>query len=610
MRLLRMFLPSSAGYTGAARATCATQQAGCKGGFLSLRRTVLGVALVLTVQPSLALAQQECTSEDTDCAAGACPLKNLPYEEFINVAPSSAGGRDIPTVAERPFDPESGPRILVRGFVVDGVTPNPDQGVTQQTVQAAADAAFGRETGGSPDARLTVGHMTKVADEVTVFYRNKGYLVAKAFLPVQSIGGDGLVHIQVVEGTIADVIVENNKKYSAKTLRKPSLQMIGTRPQRDEVESALLYTQDYPGVRLFGTFRPGANTGDTKLVLQVQEEDSFNFQLGADNYGNDFTGKTRLRGDASWNNPIGFGDRFDVTLLQAVSPANTLFYSANYNLPVGPRGFSTHLGASRNSFSVAGPLDPLHLEGTINIYELGADWRYMRHRFSNASAGFLLGHKESKLTAVQTLKITNDKYNVAVLNLDADRVDTRFKGVDQGTFKIRQGISGSFLSGGTVDEHFTALELRYARIQSLGDTQTGVFRFRSQYTGNKLSPLEQFALSGPDAVRAYPVGQALTDSGLYSSIEYRVQAPGFSRAAGPFSRTWGDLLSTILFYDYASGKDTQGTNTVDLSGVGLGLQFGIPGTFNLLLQGAVPISSTEANDGSTFRLFGELSYKF
>ena len=575
-------------------------------------RVALGVAIGSALLAAPAFAQvPACVSEDSDCAAGACPLQSLPYEEFIAAPPSSVGGgRDIPSVADRPFDPESGPRILVRGFRVDGVTSNPEQGVTPQTVQAAADAAFARESGGAPEARLTVGHMVKVSDEVTTFYRNKGYLVAKAFLPVQTVGSDSIVHIQVVEGTISDVVVENNKRYSAGTLRKPSAQLVGQRPQRDGVESALLYTQDYPGVRLFGTFRPGASTGDTKLVLQVQEEKRFDWSLGADNYGNELTGRYRFRGDAAWNNPFGAGDRFALTLLQAVSPTNTTFGSVDYSLPVGPRGLVTNLELSRNAFSVAGDLARLRLQGQITMYHAGADWRFLRQRFANASAGLALDHKESKLTAVDTLNITNDKYNVAVLGFDGDRVDTRFKGVDQGSLKIRQGLSSQFGSSSSADKTFTIGEVRYARIQALGDTQTAVFRLRGQYTGNVLSPLEQFALAGPDAVRAYPVGQSLTDIGVYSALEYRVQAPGFSRSPGPFGRTWGDLLSAILFYDYAGGQDTVGTNTSDLSGAGAGLQFGVPGTFSLLLQGAVPLSSTESTDGSNFRLYGEMSYKF
>lgn len=572
------------------------------------------IAAGLALAPLFSFAQGApmgapvCTSEDTDCGVEGCKLPQLPYEEFIAAPPSDRGGNEIPSVADRPFDPESGPRILVKGFVVDGVTPNAEQGITQATVQAAADAAFQRETAGAPDARMTVGHMVRVADEVTVFYRNNGYIVAKAFLPVQTIGPDSIVHIQVVEGTISDVVVVNNKNYSVKTLRKPSMPLIGTRPQRDAVESALLYTQDYPGVRMFGTFKPGDQTGDTKLVLQVQQEDSFDFSVGADNYGNKFTGAYRFRGDMGWNNPLGLGDRFNLTLVQAVQPAKTTFGSASYRYPLGPRGGTASLSYSKNLFGVGGTLSLLKLEGTINSLEVGYDWKFRRKRFSNASAGAQLARKTSELTLRQTNTITDDSFTLLSLSIDGDRVDTEWKGVDQATFKLRQGLSGDFKS--SVDETFTIGELRYARIQSLGDTQTGVLRTRLQYTSNTLSPLEQFALAGPDVVRAYPVGQALTDSGFYTGLEYRVQAPGFSRAAGPFGRTWGDLLSTIVFFDYAGGRDTATEVTTELSGAGVGIQFGIPSTFNLLLQGAQPISKQQSSDGTDFRLYAELSYKF
>jgi hemolysin activation/secretion protein len=585
-----------------------------EGGAVSPRHAAVAVLFALLAAPPAARAQgaapQQCTADEPDCAAGQCPLRDLPYEEFIAAPPSDRGGSNIPPVAERPFDPESGPKVLVRGFVVDGVAPNPDYGISQDSVKAAADAAFSRETGGAPEGRMTVGHMVKVADEITTFYRNKGYLVAKAFLPVQTIGSDALVHVQVVEGKISEVVVEGAKSYSASVLRKPSAGLVGNVPTRDEVESALLYTQDYPGVRLFGTFRPGAQTGETKLILQVLEEDSFGFSLGADNYGNEFTGTYRFRGDVAWKNPIGLGDELDVTLLQAVSPANTTFGSLTYRAPFGPRGFGATLAASRNTFAVAGPLELLKLEGTIDLFEAGLDWRYKRYRFFNARANLAFSHKISELTAVDTLQITDDSYDVAVLTLDADRVDTRLKGVDQGTFRVRQSVATDFGAGTGIDETFTVLELRYARLQSLGDTQTGVLRFRTQYTGNALSPIEQFALSGPDSVRAYPVGQALTDTGYFGSLEYRVQAPGFSRASGPFGRAWGDLLSTILFVDYASGEDTVSSQTQELSGYGAGIQFGVPGTYQLLVQGAIPISSQEASDGDAFRLYGEMSFKF
>jgi hemolysin activation/secretion protein len=558
---------------------------------------------------------QECPVEDPGCNGPGCPLQRMPYEEFIPAAPSSRGGREIPPVIDRPFDPESGNRILVKGFVVDGVTPNPDLGLNRDNVQAAADAAFMKETGGAPEARMTVGHMVRVSDAVTTFYRSKGYIVARAFLPVQTVGADSIVHIQVLEGKITEVVVENAKKYDPAILKKPAEGLVGTVPTRDTVESALLYTQDLPGVRLFGTFRPGANQGETRLILQVLEEDSFGFNFGADNYGTELTGVYRGRLDFLWKNPAGWGDQLTASVLQSMNPENTTFFSLGYRVPVGPRGFQMFIEGSQNAFVVdQKPFDQLQLDGTITSYKAGVEWKYDRGRFGNARAALSYGTKASELTALDTLTVTDDSFNLIELESAIDRIDIRFKGVDQLTAKIRQGQGGDFTTGGQYEENFTIYEARYTRAQVLTDTQTLVLRLRGQTTDKSISPLEQFSLAGPDAVRAYPVGQLLRHVGQFGSLEYQVQAPGFARAPGPFSRQWGDLLQFSLFADYAHGrgaKDNQDRqDDVEISGYGAGVRFGVPGSFQMLLEYATPLGSIEASDGKSSRVYGNLSYSF
>ena len=586
---------------------------GNKGEAVSLRHAVF-CALALGVASFQAQAQ-ECPVEDPGCAGGGCPFQRMPYEEFIPAPPSSRGGREIPPVMDRPFDPESGNRILVKGFVVDGVTPNFELDLTRENVQAAADAAFMKESGGAPEARMTVGHMVRVADAVTTFYRGKGYIVARAFLPVQTVGPDSIVHIQVLEGKITEVAVENAKKYDPNVLKKPSAGLVGTVPTRDTVESALLYTQDYPGVRLFGTFRPGANQGETRLILQVLEEDSFGFQFGADNYGTELTGLYRGRLDFLWKNPVGWGDQLNASVLQSVNPENTTFYSLGYRVPVGPRGMQVFAEASENAFRVdQEPFDQLKLDGTITSYKAGVDWKYSRGRFANARAALSYGTKASELTALDALTVTDDSFNIIELESAIDRIDIRFKGVDQITAKIRQGQGGDFGANSRYEETFTIYEGRYTRAQVLTDTQTLVLRLRGQTTDKSISPLEQFSLAGPDAVRAYPVGQLLRHVGQFASLEYQVQAPGFARAPGPFSRQWGDLLQFSLFADYAHGrgaKDNQDQQEdVEISGYGAGVRFGVPGSFQLLLEYATPLGSIEASDDKDSRVYGNLSYSF
>ena len=584
-----------------------------KGGRVSLKHAALLAALAACAIPSLARAQ-ECTAEEPGCdAGGPCPLKALPYEEFIAAPPVSRGGRSIPPVAERPFDPEAGDRILIKGFRVEGVKDNPDYGVTQQTVQAAADAAFLQESGGAPEARLTVGRMVRVSDAVTTFYRSQGYIVAKAFLPAQDIGTDSIVRIQVLEGRIAEVVVEGNKSYSSKVLGKPSAELVGGTPVRGDVETALLYTQDYPGVQLFGTFRPGTTLGDTRLVLQVLNEDHFGFQFGLDNYGTEFTGEYRARLDAAWKNPLGLGDELDLSVLQSAAPENTTYGSVMYRAPFGPRGFGGFVEGNTNAFAVdEPPFDQLQLEGTITTYRGGLDWRYARGRFSNARVALSYERRTSELTGLGGLPIADDQYNVVQLDSSLDRIDLRFRGVDQVSTKIRHGTGGEFGSASGLKETFTILGASYTRVQALAETQTMVFRFRGQSVDTPVSPLEQFGLAGPDAVRAYPVGQILKDIGLFLSGEYQVQAPGFARAQGPFGRAWGDLLQFSLFADYGKGLGADATNvdSDEISGAGVGIRFGIPGSFQFLVEGAQPLSSEEASDGKSSRVYGSLSIRF
>lgn len=572
-------------------------------------------ALLGAVLPIASIAQ-ECVSDDKPgCPAGLqgkCPLGVL-FEDFI----TTPSGYVVPPVAERPFNPEAGDKVLIKRFVVEGVTPNPEAGITQESVQAVADASWKKIADEKGEVRLTVGQMVRVADEVTTFYRNQGYLVAKAFVPVQAVGADSTVKIQVLEGRVSEVEVTGAADYSKGVLGRPSAALVGNTPTRDSVEAALLYTQDYPGVRLFGTFKPGAQTGDTKLVLQVLGEDSFEYAVGGDNYGLESTGQYRFRGDASWNNPIGFGDRLSVTLLQAVAPENTTLGSASYRTPVGIRGLGAYVGASKNEFRVSGDdfgiPDRDILEGTLSVYEVGTDWRFKRSRFFNADVDLNLAQKEADQLLLGTVQIVDTTLNVAALRIGFDRIDTRFKGLDMASVRYRQGFNGTSSGGFSTREEteFGVFDMRYNRVQPLTETQTMVLRLRAQETSNRLSSLEKFVLTGPDAVRAYQVGDALRDSGQFAALEYRVQAPGFARTAGPFDRTWGDLLQFWLFADYAHGENSGSSpSPAEVSGYGLAIQFGLPGSFQILLQSAQALSDQVSTDGQDSRLYGEFSVRF
>jgi hemolysin activation/secretion protein len=63
-----------------------------------------------------------------------------------------------------------------------------------------------------------------------------------------------------------------------------------------------------------------------------------------------------------------------------------------------------------------------------------------------------------------------------------------------------------------------------------------------------LTSLEQFALGGPDTVRAYPVGEALVDEVVLMNLEWRARASRHT----PLNFLNG--LKYLAFFDYARGS--------------------------------------------------------
>lgn len=149
-------------------------------------------------------------------------------------APASANPplRVIPPLSDRPLDATEGDPIATTGFVVRGVSKHPELGISPFTAQRVADGLFELISSGEPlsvdvameragEKRaasvigLTVGQLQKVAEQVAIYLRTSGLPLAQAYIPVQEIGVDGVVAIDVIEAKLGKVVVEGNKRMPA-----------------------------------------------------------------------------------------------------------------------------------------------------------------------------------------------------------------------------------------------------------------------------------------------------------------------------------------------------------------------------------------------------------
>ncbi len=527
-----------------------------------------------------------------------------------------AGTQTVPSVAER----DANAALEVRGLRVTQVGAHPEHGITPQSVQAVADAHFAMLAAGAASAQLDFAQLQGVADAVTEAYRKAGFLVSVAYLPPQTIGSDRIVEIRVMEGRIGKVIVQGNQRYDSRTVGDAAQRLQGRPLRKADIDSALLYARDLPGVSVSSVLQPGENEGETDLVLVANESGRpWTVNLSVDSYGTELSGRGRAQAGLVWNNPLGRGDVFAISGIWQFDPEASRNGAVSYSLPVrGVTGLSVLAGANQSELEInSGPLAVLDLKGPASQRYAGADWKFVNTQMLLLTASMRYVHETSRFEAMG-VRLSNQRYDVAELGLGARHNDARWRGVNLAQLSVRRSLHDGSASPDVVnpyrDSQFTLARLGLMRMQYLSRTQRLLFKFNGQYSNNALPALEQFQLGGNDSVRGYAQGENLGDRGLFGALEYQVDAPGFADKASPFQGlAWRELLTFDVFIDHGKVFDASGNlPATTLASAGAGMTFRLPRFHNLELRlaGAVPTSSYPAADGRDARLYARLGMSF
>lgn len=519
---------------------------------------------------------------------------------------------EVPPVAERPLGLDEGPTVRVAALRIDGVTARPEHGVAP----AAITAILEQRLGAQPPQGFTVNQLQAIADDVTLYYRSRGLILAQAFVPTQEVQ-DGVVTLRVVEGVLGSVVVEGNGLYADDVMRRPFESLSGRPIAEADIEEALLTLQDFPGLTVFGTFREGSELGSTEMLLQVREEKRVTLAPLIDNYGSEFTGKGRVALQFGVNNPFGRADRVGGYLVKTFDPSNGLYGGVDYSRKAGPAAHDTlGFGIARNTFDVTDTslgVD-LGLRGVVEQANVRWQRNFLRQRTVRASGTLGVFYKEAETQ--QPGEDPNDALTGVSYTFDYFTVARERRGMNLAQLQVTAGrndgdrVGRRGGSGATSAGSYAKLSLSYQRLQRLGARQTLLLRLDGQASDDLLVSLEQLALGGPANVRAYPVSEALVDTGLAATLEWTIDAPGF--ASRPFrDTTWGEVLQVSLFADWAGGEVNDPfplqDESVTLRGYGLGLQINVLEHATLRIDVAKPDTQREPSNGrdpQTYVTFG------
>ena len=551
----------------------------------------------------------------------------------------------IPPVVDRPFEVDEGDHIIVKEFRMVDAMDMPAFGVSLAEIRKILQDLIAKKPEG-----FTIGQLVEAASAVTNYYRERQLILAQAVVPVQTVE-NGIVDIQVMPGVLGRVLTQGNQLYSEKLLVEPFKKLIGKPVTKKSVESALLSLTDFPGLTVFGVFQPGLQVGTADLVLNVQDEKRFDMAYRIDDHGVAETGRFRFRPSIQWNNPTGSADRVSLLLQQAYRPKKNVFYSTRYSRYLG-YGINAELSWDENLFDVGGKLRDSKIHGETTNVGGSITKNWIRGRTFNLYSNVDFKLKDS-VTTTRGNPTNRDKLSVLLAGVNFDRVDTRFKGIDSGSLEYSRGFNNLFgamgdsvaadllrpigkapsVEGRTITKpdgsllnqfaegDFNKINLRLERLQTITPDMTLQLRTEWQWTNDLLVPLEQYAVGGPDNVRAYPQGQHLMDRAVFGSAEIIHNVPFITNKPAFGNRTWGELLQLTMFYDFARGRlikpfaaEDEGYRT--FMGAGVSAIFNLPGSIESKFISAWDIdfesnkNDKGPNNGKIPQIWGELTYRF
>jgi hemolysin activation/secretion protein len=490
----------------------------------------------------------------------------------------------------------SGPTLQVNGFTVTGNTAI----ASDELLPLLADLQ---------NRVVSLGELQAGAARITALYRQKGYPLARAYLPAQEID-KGVVTISVLEGQYGQVKINNQSRMRDFALRQPlaALQP-GEAVHAAPLERSLLLLQQTPGVTVHSTLQPGTAVGATDLVVDVKDAALLSGQVDLDNYGNRFTGEYRLGGTLNLANPLGLGDQASVRVMG--SDEDQHYYRAAYQLPIGPWSTQVGVAYSDMDYQLAKDFDELDAKGNARIATVFVQQPLIRTRAFSLNAQVQYDHKHLRDDIDLYESKSKKQARVITTSLDGNLRDNLLGG-GVSAFSLAWS-EGSLNLDGQFDKLYDGLTAKTAgrfqkinpsvvRLQRLSERFSLYGQVQGQWADGNLDSSEKISLGGAYGVRAYPQGEASGDQGYVANLELRYA----------LTEQW-NLLTFVDHGAVRLNKDTwaDGENHRSLSATGVGANWSAGGwRLNTVAAWRVGNADPQSDVARTPRVWAQVSKAF
>lgn len=487
-------------------------------------------------------------------------------------------------------------KVLVKDFIIDGQDVYPED-----RLKALLADKKGK--------KLSFKDIQEGADRITRYFREKGYIVAKTYIPPQDVTA-GVVHYRVEIGRFDTPAITNKTNIRDSAIEKQAQAVKeGEYVTRDKLERAVWLVSDMAGADARVALSKGSQPGTVKLDMTVEPYVGKHGLISADNYGSRAMGYNEYSLDYDFWNPARNGDHLMASI--STTGRHMFNWGANYMTPLAKDGLKLTVGYNVFSYDMGDEWAMYKGVGTSRVTSLGLDYAIRRSRRHNLYTGIRFEHSEIKDEYRAFDATYGDKNgNALVFSLYGDdqdtagmtdwRVDWKLGHINNKAFHSDNLYARWMAGDPDTNGDYSKIRGRIERHQNINNRSYLLLSAYGQYAFTPLDSSEHFSLGGPYGVKAYPTSEGSGDSGYITRAEYRWLIPVEAH----------DQQLQLAFYAEHGGVwiDRNGGNSGsknhrNLQGLGVGIiwqrwqDWFIRADYAWKLGGEDPVSDTSHNNG-------------
>lgn len=449
---------------------------------------------------------------------------------------------------------------------------------------------------------LTLAELLQARTAITQLYVDGGYVASGAFIPPQ-LPENGVVVIEVLEGTLTDIQIEGAQRLNPNYVR--SRLALATQPpvQISRLVTALRLLQLDPLIEnISAELSAGLDPGTNRLTVTVAEADSFTVDFVTRNDRSPQVGTWERGLFLHEANLTGRGDGLQLGYLNTEGSDRLLL---DYQLPINPSDGTLGIHFEfTDSEVVSEPTDILGIETNSFLVDLTLRQPIVKTPTEELALSLTGSWERSRSEFLEDLlgeaipfpafgANRDGEIEIFALRFAQDWVKRGNNQVIAARSQFNLGLGGSTpfdLTGEAPDSQFFSWQGQAQWARQLAPDTLLLLRGETQLASETLPAQELFSLGGQRTVRGYAQDRLLTDSAVMATAEVRIPVAHYRDRQG--------LIQLVPFFDIGTGWNVRLPNpTPDtLIGAGIGVLWTEGDYWRARVDFGIPLNDEESGD--------------